>query len=70
MKSRKKDKLDTKKENTKEAEIEIKTEEVEERVIEEKEVFSNYESDFNKNKVSILERVGKFKDFVKPKTRI
>ncbi len=34
------------------------------------EVFQNYESDFNKNKESILEKIKKFKNFIKPKTRI
>lgn len=71
MKSRriKKEEIKEKSNNkiVKKEEIEIVGENHEE---ENQEVFSNYESEFKKEKETILQKIEKFKNFVSPKTRL
>lgn len=67
MQSNKKEKNKIKDENKlKEENIETKNEIKEE----EKDLFNNYESEFDNKKDTVLERVKKFSDYIKPKTRI
>ena len=56
------EKIQDKKENENKAE--------KKKDIVEEDVFINYESDFNKEKTTVLEKIKKFKEYIKPKTRI